>query len=249
MERVKSGIHGLDELVGGGIPKKLSILVSGSCGTGKTILSLQYLHNGAKDYAEPGVYVTFEESRDKIISQTKAFGWDLDSLEKKKLLSLYVVDTEDMAEVLMEIKSRIAEIKAQRLVLDSLTTMAEHVVIYRSGISRELSSYVRQKSPLKFPSETGAVTRKDVYYIINEVNKLGTTSLLISEVGEKSDFLSRDTISEFAADGVIMLQNSVTGGQAERLLSVRKMRGTEVNMDLATLKFTKNGVEVVQEQE
>jgi circadian clock protein KaiC len=248
MERVKTGIPGLDEIVYGGIPRGLSVLVTGSCGTGKTIFSLQYLFRGARDYGEPGVYVTFEESRDKVMAQAKSFGWDFESLEKKKLLSIYDVETDDEAEILEEMKKRIAEVAAKRIVLDSLTTMVEHAVVYRSGISKEMSKYSQEKSSLRFPTETGSVTRKDIYFLINEINKLGQTAFLISEVGEKSEFLSRDTISEFAADGVIMLQNSVTGGQSERLVSVRKMRGTEINIDLSTLKFTKDGVEVVKEE-
>ena len=241
MERVATGIKGLDKLIGGGIPAGMSVLLTGSCGTGKTILSLQYLYNGALN-KEPGLYVTFEESRDKIVNQAKAFNWDLEKLEKDKLIDIYVVDTFDMEDVLQKIKDRITAIKAKRLVVDSLTMMLEYGAIYRSRISKEMSVVNREKRPLKLPEQGHSITRKDIYFLIKEINKLGTTSLLISEVGEKSDYLSRDTISEFACDGVILLQTSELGGEIERLLSVRKMRGTEVEITLSPMKFTKEGI-------
>ena len=248
MDRVKTGIKGLDKLVSGGIPKSLSVLVSGSCGTGKTILSLQYLYRGAKDYGEPGVYVTFEESREKILAQANTFGWDVEAMEKKGLLKLEFMENDDLGEILGAIKKNVKALNAKRLVIDSLTTMVEHAVIYRSSISKEMIKYAQETWRVRYNSEGSTITRKDVYFIVSEINKLGTTALLISEVGEKSDYLSRDTISEFATDGVIVLQNSVVGGQSERLLSVRKMRGTGINMDLSIIRFTKDGIDIVGDE-
>jgi len=241
MERASTGISGLDKLIGGGIPRGLSVLLTGSCGTGKTILSLQFLCHGAMN-KEPGLYVTFEESRDKIVTQAREFNWDLEKLEKDGLLEIYVVDSYDMEDVLERITEKIRKLKAKRLVIDSLTVMLEHGVIYRSRISKEISVADKEKRLLKFPEEGHNITRKDIYFVIKEINRLKTTSLLISEVGEKSDYLSRDTISEFACDGVILLKTSELGGEIERLLSVRKMRGTEVEITLSPMKFSKQGI-------
>lgn len=241
MDRVKTGIMGLDELIDGGIPRGSSVLLTGSCGTGKTILSLQYLYQGALS-EEPGVYVTFEESREKILEQTTAFGWDIERLEQENLLRIYVVDTDDIEDILAKIKELVNEISAKRLVLDSLTTMMEHGVIYRSQISKDMSKYGKRGRIFKFPGHGSEITRKDVYFIVGEINKIGTTAILISEVGEDSNFLSRDTISEFACDGVILLKNDAIGGGIERLLSVRKMRGTRIDMTLTIIKFTENGI-------
>lgn len=243
MDRATTGIKGLDKLIGGGIPRNQSVLLTGSCGTGKTILSLQFLYHGALN-KEPGVYVTFEESREKIVKQAVEFGWDLEKLEKEGVLEIYVVDTYDMEDVLEAIKEKVKKLKARRLVIDSLTVMLEHGVIYRSRISKEMSATDKEKRLLKFPEEGHSITRKDIYFVIKEINKLNTTSLLISEVGEKSDYLSRDTISEFACDGVILLKTSELGGEIERLLSVRKMRGTEVQITLSPIKFTQEGIVV-----
>ncbi|MBN2014855.1 MAG: hypothetical protein JW778_06710 [Candidatus Altiarchaeota archaeon] len=245
MERVNTGIPGLDNLIGGGIPAGLSVLVAGTCGTGKTILSLQFLYNGALE-GDPGVYVTFEESKDKIFSQGGEFGWDLKGLEDKNLLDIYVVDTDDIDDVLADIKRRIEKINARRLALDSLTTMMEHGVIYRSKISKDLGRREREKLGLRFASKGFDVTRKDIYAIIGEINKFGTTSFLVSEAGEGGEYISRDTISEFACDGVIQLKINEFGGEIERLLSVRKMRGTKINISLSPIKFNDSGI-VIEE--
>lgn len=187
MERVKTGVEGLDKLMDGGIPARSTVLVTGSCGTGKTILSLQYLYHGAKS-GEPGVYVTFEETHEKIVDQAKSFGWDLSSLEKKGLLDICVVDTSDMEEVLGRIKEKIQKIGAKRLVVDSLTTMSEHGTIFRSKISKDMSSYTKKEGFI-FQGESFGVNRRDIYSIVGQINSLGVTSLLISEVAESSSYL------------------------------------------------------------
>ncbi len=245
MDRTKTGIRGLDKLVGGGIPAGSSVLIAGSCGTGKTILSLQFLYDGALEN-EAGVYVTFEESEDKILRQGMEFGWDLKGLKDKGLLDIYVVETDDMDDILSEIKKRIKRINAKRLALDSLTTMMEHGVVYRSEISRDVSKREREKQRTRFPVKGFDVTRKDIYFIIGEINNLGTTSFLVSEAGEGGEYISRDTISEFACDGVIQLRINEVGGEIERLLSVRKLRGTNIAMTLSLMKFTDSGI-VIEE--
>lgn len=230
-------------MMGGGVPRGSSVLLTGSCGTGKSILSLQYVYNGAVS-GEAGLYVSFEESREKIIEHAETFGWDIPSLEEKKLLEIYEVDTGDMGEILEEIRAKVESINAGRLVIDSLTTMMEHGLIYRSSISKEMSQLDRVGEELKFPSEGHDVTRKDIYFIIGQINRLNITSILISEVAEKSDYLSRDTISEFATDGVILLEVNTVGGTPERLLSVKKMRGTPVDLTMSIMKFGPQGIEV-----
>ncbi len=243
MEKVKTGINGLDNMLAGGIPAGSSVLVTGSCGTGKSIISLQYLVNGAKS-GDNGLYVSFEESKEKIIEHGKQFGWDISGLEKSGKLVIYSVETDDMGEILESIKKKVIELKIKRVVLDSLTTMMEHGVIYRSQVSKEMGKMFSNASGMNFPSDASEVTRKDVYFIVGQINKLGTTSILISEVAEKSNYLSRDTVSEFAVDGVIMLEVNAVGGSPERLLSVKKMRGTPVDLKMSIMEFTKDGIEV-----
>src|SRR3989338_4362172 len=88
MKRVPTGIVGLDELLEGGFPEGRAILLSGGCGTGKTIFCTQYIHNGAKKYNEPGIYVTLDERPDLIREDMLRFGWDLHEHEEKNLLQI-----------------------------------------------------------------------------------------------------------------------------------------------------------------
>ena len=88
MNRVKTGIAGLDPLVEGGFPEGRSILVSGATGTGKTIFCTQFAYIGAKEYGEPAVYVTLDERPDLIREDVSRFGWNLEELEKKKFYVL-----------------------------------------------------------------------------------------------------------------------------------------------------------------
>ncbi|MFH0862077.1 MAG: ATPase domain-containing protein [Candidatus Altiarchaeota archaeon] len=243
MRRITTGIAGLDKTINGGIPEGASVLITGSCGTGKSLLSLQYLVSGALK-GEPGIYVTFEESKDKIIEHARGFGWDIPPLEKKGLIDIYVVETDDVGEIPEDLKARVSKAKAKRLVIDSLTTMMEHGVIFRSQISRELSMMQPHPGTMKFPSSGSDITRKDIYHLIGQINRIGTTSLLISEVAEKSTYLSRDTISEFAVDGVILLEVNTVGGSPERLISVKKMRGTPVDLTMSLMKFGTTGIEI-----
>jgi KaiC/GvpD/RAD55 family RecA-like ATPase len=243
MKRVRTGIKGLDRLIAGGIPEGSSVLLTGACGTGKSILSLQYVYNGALE-GEPGVYVTFEESREKVVEHAAEFGWDIPGLEEKGLLTVYTVETDDLGEVLIDVKAKVESMGAKRLVIDSLTTMMEHGIIYRSRISKDMSRLGASDERIRFPTEGHDVSRKDIYFIVGRINRMGTTSLLISEVGEKSSYLSRDTVSEFACDGVILLEISTVGGSPERLLTVKKLRGTPVNLSMSTLKFGPAGIEV-----
>ncbi|MBU0762799.1 MAG: AAA family ATPase [Candidatus Altiarchaeota archaeon] len=241
MERVNSGIEGLDNVLGGGIPKGSAVLITGTCGTGKSMLCLQYIVKGAEN-GEKGLYVSFEESREKLLEHGLQFGWEIEKLEKKGLIEFYVVETEDMGKTLEEVKKNVRKNGIQRLVFDSLTTMMEQGVVYRSEISKEMGRIFEKSGGLNFPSDTSNVTRKDVYYIVKEINRMGATSLLISEVAEKSTYLSRDTVSEFAVDGVIMLEINSFGGKPERLLSVKKMRGTPVDLRLSIVEFTNAGI-------
>ena len=79
IKRLKTGVEGLDELIGGGIPEGSIVLVSGTPGTGKTILGMQFLCEGAKR-GEMGILVSFEQEREDLVRQASMFGWDLDAM-------------------------------------------------------------------------------------------------------------------------------------------------------------------------
>jgi len=88
MDRVPTGIDGLDELIEGGIPRRRMILVSGSTGTGKTIFSSQFIYRGATDYNEPGIFVTLDERPETIREDMLQFGWDFRKLEQEGMIRI-----------------------------------------------------------------------------------------------------------------------------------------------------------------
>ena len=124
--RVPTGIPGLDELTQGGFLEGSSILVSGGAGTGKTILGTQFIYNGAKDYGEPGIYITMEEGPTNIWWNMRSFKWNLTKYEHMiKLYRVGMIEPEEFAkkfeEEIEKIKDMVNEMNAKRLVIDSTT--------------------------------------------------------------------------------------------------------------------------------
>ena len=94
--RVPTGIKGLDEAMSGGFVKDSINLIAGGPGSGKSIFALQYLIKGILDYKENGVYLTFEETRDKLVRYMENFGWDLEKLEKENKLRVIEISPKDV---------------------------------------------------------------------------------------------------------------------------------------------------------
>ncbi len=114
MERVKTGITGLDQLLQGGLPKGSSVLVSGGNGTGKTILSMQYIYEGARQFKEPGIFVSVESNAKSIAWDMQSFSWEIHSMQENDKISR---ELEMIAE-------KVREMNAKRLVIDSTTALA-----------------------------------------------------------------------------------------------------------------------------
>ena len=128
VERTATGIEGLDRILEGGFPKGSVILLSGGSGTLKTILATQFIYNGGKQFKEPGVFVTVEESAKNIGWNIESFGWDIKSLEDKNLMKIYrlkLTPERDIKaqidEELKMISELVQKIGAKRLVIDSTT--------------------------------------------------------------------------------------------------------------------------------
>ena len=85
---VKTGIDGLDDILFGGIPRGNVIVLTGSPGTGKTTLGLEFIYRGAREFNEPGIVVTFEVSAEKLVRDVAPFGWDLGQLEEQGRLRI-----------------------------------------------------------------------------------------------------------------------------------------------------------------
>ena len=227
MERVKSGIPGLDDLVEGGFPKGASILVSGGAGTCKTIIGMQFIYNGAMDYGEPGLYVTVETNLKNIVWNMEGFNWDIRKLQEKNLMRVYRLQfdvTKDLAEQISvqldTITSIVKQMKAKRLVIDSTTAFGIWI------------------------DDMGKL-RNTLFTFTDAIKDLGCTTLLTAETkGGKMDF-SAFGIEEFITDGVIALYFT----PPNRSIFIRKMRGTAHSKRIHPFEITKKGVEVKSKDE
>ncbi|MDO8538056.1 MAG: gas vesicle protein GvpD [archaeon] len=238
MERAKTGIIGLDELIEGGFPVGRTMLVSGGCGTGKTLFSMQYIYYGAAIYKEPGVYVTLDERPDLIRQDVMRFGWDLKVLEQKNLIALIdgsvarigmpseeefsmPITGFDTDKLLLEILRVTKKIGAKRVVIDSIPALG-------------------------FNFENESETRRAILKLSYMLTRAGVTSILTSEVQEGELRYGKYGVEEYIADGVIVLRYaSLAGaGGTNRTIHIRKMRATKHSEDLHPLSITPKGVKI-----
>jgi KaiC/GvpD/RAD55 family RecA-like ATPase len=223
-ERIQTGIPGIDELTGGGfIPRTLTLL-TGTTGTGKTLMSSQFIYSGIKDFEQPGVYVSFEEPIENIKENCLDFGWDFGPLEKKDKIAFVRYDPFHVEDIYELIETNIKKINAQRVVIDSISA---------------LGLYVRDIPDI----------RRMVFNISLLLRKLNCTSILISETLPSQGSLSRFGVEEFVTDSVIVLYYTRTGSQFSRSLTVWKMRGSQHSNKLHPYIITEKGVTVYSKEE
>lgn len=220
IERIPTGIPGLDNLIQGGFPRGSLIVVAGNPGSGKTIFSGQFLYFGAVNCGERGVYVSFAESHENFISNLSSFGFNFSRLEKEgkfRFLDMVTMKEEGVTTALETVINEIYALNAKRLVIDSFTAIAQ---------------------AFKEKIDVRTVLHTILGKIVREV---GCTTLLLVEVpiGEQRIGLS---IEEFIADGIIVLETIIDGLEIRRRAIIRKMRGTEHSLKYHNLIFSKNGI-------
>ncbi len=133
LEKAPTGIGGLDEITGGGLPKGRPTLVAGAAGSGKTLLAMEFLVHGARDYDEPGVFMAFEETSDDPAKNVRSLGFDLKKLGREKKIAVdyvYIERSEieetgeyDLEGLFVRLGSAIDSIKAKRVVLDTIEVL------------------------------------------------------------------------------------------------------------------------------
>ena len=218
IERIKTGIHQLDSLIEGGIPKNSSTALIAKAGCGKTIFSLQYLVEGAQKYNEKGIYFTFEEKKESLQKQAIQFKWNLQKLEKSNLLNIISLGVEDInSKTINDIIQIIKDTKAKRVVIDSISTLS--YLLYEQD-------------------STNLQIRKFIYQFISKLNELETTSILICQEEE----IQITTITKYACDGIIQLEFESLGGEYSRTLTISKMRKTKNNEDIHPLEINSSGI-------
>jgi len=247
--KVLFGIPGLDKLVDNGVPQGSVLLLSGCVGSGKTVFSLQFLAEGATQFGERGLFISFEEFDHKLEEQAERFGWEFSELERKGMIKVVKVSSLSLGEVLDEIEAAIKSFKPQRLVIDSFT----FITLFAQSRSRlvELDKLLVDEalyeSPKPPPSPTThnvLVVKKMVTDLVLKLQSRGITSLLTSEISKNSDWYSRDTVSEFACDGVFLLKLTSIGGNAQRTIELVKLRNSPIRCGIFNFDITPNGIVV-----
>ena len=213
MNKISSGIPGLDEILGGGLPESSIILLSGTCGAGKTVLGMQFLVSSP----EPAIYVSFEEDMESVKENFGLFGWDVDKLENSNKLRLLQYDPFRLEDVLEVIQNNMREMGARRIVFDSVSA---------------LGTYMKDVAEL----------RRMILQIGKLMKKSKCTALLISETLPNTNTLSRFGVEEFVADGVISLDTTSTGNELRRAITVWKMRGMNHSSKAHPYTITGRGI-------
>ena len=233
-EYIKTGIKGLDEMFDEGIPKGSSILIAGGAGAGKTILCLQIMANALKR-GKKCLYMSFEESEERLEQHMKDFGWNAKVYKKQNKLLLKRFDLFDISrsvEALLSKKKKEVRIEIEPVILpkdfnpdfitvDSLTAIASAFV----GKEQNYRTYIEQ--------------------LFRFFEKTRSTSLLITETEDVPKVYSPTGVEEFLADGVIVLFNIKKGNIREKSLEILKMRGSSHIHKTVPMRIQKGvGIEI-----
>ena len=235
-KRVDTGIEGLNDLLQGGYPQGNVVLVAGTPGTGKTIVCFQYINAGLKN-GEKCLYLTSDERMDNLVRQSKKFGIDFDEAIQSGLLKFLYLDLEKRT-VHKEMEEEIRLGKYSRIVLDSLTPLSEMPVWIVSRGSEILPpEHSAMGTPI--PVDSVQATRMHVRRLLHILEEDACTALVTSEISEGSRKLSRDSVSEFLVDGILVLD--LDPSMDRRKLTIRKMRGTKHTLKPRDVEISSKG--------
>ena len=209
LEKCRTGIRGLDEITSGGLPRGRPTLVCGGPGCGKTLLAMEFLVRGIRDFGEPGVFMSFEEKSEELVQNVASLGFDLESFIRSNQLSLDYVHVErseimetgeyNLEGLFLRLESMIQEVSAKRVAIDTIEALF-------GGIPNE------------------GILRAEIRRLLRWLKDRGVTSIITGEQGERT--LTRHGLEEYVSDCVIYLDNRVINQTATRRLRVVKYRGS-----------------------
>jgi circadian clock protein KaiC len=224
--KVLTGIQGFDEITDGGLPRGRTTLVMGGPGCGKTVFALQSLVNGAQRKKEAGIFVAFEESARQIVANAATFGWDLPTLEKKKLFFLNAqLSPETVKSGEFDLIGMLNLLHAK-----AITMRATHIVF--DGIDVLLGLL-----------DDPVAERREIYRLRDWLLQTGLTSIITQKVGG-NDADHRYSFLQFMVDCVVALRHHVIDGSAFRTLRVVKYRGSGFAGDEFPISLTVEGMQL-----
>jgi len=229
VEKAPTGIRGFDEISGGGLLRGRSTLITGSAGVGKTIFGIQFLVNGAVRFQEPGVLVSFEESKPSILQNAASLGFDMAELVRTKQLALehlqvYPDETEaigrfDFEGLFLRLELAIAAVGAKRVVLDPIETL-----LARFGNTE--------------------IVRGELLRLLEWLNGQHISAVIIGETGRRGE-LTRFGIEEYVSDCVIKLELRVEAEISTRFLRILKYRGSRHGTNEFPYIISDRGIEIM----
>src|SRR5215469_8731250 len=228
LEKVPTGIRGLDQVTHGGFPKGRTALVCGGPGAGKTLLGLEFLVRGALLYNEPGVCIALEVTSEELITNMASLGYDLPALVRAKRLAIDYVHIErkqieetgeyDLEGLFIRLRAAIEQVKAKRVLLDTIELLF-----------------------LSLKDE--GIVRAELRRLFHWLKDAGVTAVVTAEIGEGS--FTRYGLEEYVADCVIVLDHRVNEQISTRRLRVVKYRGSSHGTNEYPFLIDDQGISVI----
>jgi circadian clock protein KaiC len=228
LPKAATGILGLDEITGGGLPRGRPTLVCGGAGCGKTLLAMEFLVRGATQFGEPGVFLAFEETGEELAQNVRSLGFDLEELaEQKKLLVDYVhVERSEIEEtgeydlegLFIRLGHAIDTLGAKRVAIDTVETLFGAL-------------------------SNAAILRSELRRLFRWLKDKGVTAVITGERGDGT--LTRQGLEEYVSDCVIALDHRVTEERSTRRLRIVKYRGTTHGTNEYPFLIEETGISVV----
>jgi len=225
--KAPTGIIGLDEITGGGFARGRTTLLSGGPGSGKSLLALQTVVNGARQFNEPAIFVAFEESSQRILANAGKFNWDLRALQRKRLFFLDAQPTADFIQsggfdldgLLAALSAKVREMGAKRIVFDAVDIVL---------------------SLLNDP----VAERREIYKLHEWLLKQGLTAIITAKSGGDEDNERHLSFMQFMVDCAVTLNHAVLEGVSQRNLRVIKYRGSAFEENESPFVIGRGGLEV-----
>jgi len=228
LEKCPTGIKGLDEITKGGLPRGRTTLICGSAGCGKTLFAMEFLMRGARDFGEPGVFMTFEETPEDLAKNFISLGFDLPDMISRGLIAtdhVYIERSEieetgeyDLEGLFIRLGNAIDSIGAKRVVLDTIEALF-------SGLSNT------------------AIIRAELRRLFHWLKERGVTAVVTGESGDR--LLTRYGLEEYVADCVILLDFRVDKQISTRRLRIIKYRGSSHGADEYPFLIDEGGLSIL----
>ena len=228
LPKAATGIQGLDEITGGGLPKGRPTLVCGGAGCGKTLFAAEFLIRGATEFNEPGALISFEETGEELAQNVRSLGFDLDALVEQRKLALDYVRVEpqeieevgeyDLEGLFVRLALAIDSVGAKRVVLDTIESL--------------FGGFTNQ-----------ALLRSELRRLFRFLKDRGVTAVITGERGDGS--LTRQGLEEYVSDCVILLDHRVTEQTSTRRLRIVKYRGSTHGTNEYPFLIDEKGISVL----